>query len=107
MAGATLVAPARQLVHTGSSRLQCYFASYVPVSFNRFLMYLFYRWETCVREATILGMLGFASLGLQIHLARNLFRAYDEMLFYVLLGAAVIFIGDLISFFLRRALTKA
>jgi phosphonate transport system permease protein len=100
-------APARQLMHTGSSRLQCYFASYVPVSFNRFLMYLFYRWETCVREATILGMLGFASLGLQIHLARNLFRAYDEMLFYVLLGAAVIFIGDLISFFLRRALTKA
>ncbi len=100
-------ASARQLMHTGSGRLQCYFANYVPVSFNRFLMYLFYRWETCVREATILGMLGFASLGLQIHLARNLFRAYDAMLFYVLLGAAVIFLGDLVSFFLRRALTKA
>ncbi|MBT8037643.1 MAG: ABC transporter permease subunit [Verrucomicrobiae bacterium] len=100
-------ASARQLMHTGSSRLQCYMASYAPMSFNRFLMYLFYRWETCVREATILGMLGFASLGLQIHLARHLFRAYDEMLFYVLLGAAVIFIGDLVSVFLRRALTKA
>jgi len=100
-------ATAQQLMHTGSSRLQCYFASYVPVSFNRFLMYLFYRWETCVREATILGMLGFASLGLQIHLARNFSRAYDEMIFYVLLGAAVIFIGDLISVYLRRALTKA
>jgi len=100
-------AAARQMIHTGASRLQCYFGSYVPVSFNRFLMYLFYRWETCVREATILGMLGFASLGLHIQLARNFSRAYDEMFFYVLLGAAVIFMGDLASFFLRRALTKA
>lgn len=100
-------AEARHLVYSGAGRLQAYFASYVPTSFNRFLMYLFYRWETCVREATILGMLGFASLGLQIHLARNFSRAYDEMLFYVLLGAAVIFIGDLASFFLRRALTKS
>ncbi|MCP5536668.1 MAG: ABC transporter permease subunit [Akkermansiaceae bacterium] len=97
----------RQLIYSGSGRLQCYFASYMPVSFNRFLMYLFYRWETCVREATILGMLGFASLGFHIQLARNFSRAYDEMFFYVMLGAAVIFAGDLISFFLRRFLTKA
>ena len=97
----------RQLIISGSGRLQCYFASYVPATFNRFLMYLFYRWETCVREATILGMLGFTSLGLHIQLARNFSRAYDEMLYYVLLGAAVIFIGDLISVYLRRGLARA
>ena len=97
----------RQLLHTGSGRLQCYFSSFVPASFNRFLMYLFYRWETCVREATVLGMLGFASLGLHIQLSRNFSRAYDEMIFYVLLGSAVIFIGDLISLYLRRGLAKA
>lgn len=100
-------AGARQLMLSGSSRFQCYFASYMPISFNRFLMYLFYRWETCVREATILGMLGFASLGLHIQLARNFSRAYDEMLFYVLLGASVIFIGDLVSLYLRRYLARA
>lgn len=97
---------ARQLMLTGSGRFQCYFASLAPASFNRFLMYLFYRWETCVREATILGMLGFASLGLHIQLARNFSRAYDEMIFYVLLGSAVIFIGDLISVYLRRSLAN-
>jgi phosphonate transport system permease protein len=100
-------ANARQLMLSGSGRYQAYFASYVPASFNRFLMYLFYRWETCVREATILGMLGFASLGLHIQLARNFSRAYDEMFYYVLLGAAVIFIGDLISVYLRRYLASA
>jgi len=97
---------ARQLIHAGAGRWQCYLASYVPTSFNRFLMYLFYRWETCVREATVLGMLGFASLGLQIHLARNFSYAYDEMLFFVLLGASVIFIGDLVSVYLRRTLAN-
>jgi len=98
---------ARHIALSGSSRLQCYLHSYLPESFNRFMLYLFYRWETCVREATILGMLGVVSLGYHIQLARNFSRAYDEMFFYVLLGAAVIFLGDLLSHFLRRALTKA
>lgn len=98
---------ARQLMQSGASRIQCYLHSYIPESFNRFILYLFYRWETCVREATILGMLGVISLGYHIQLARNFSRAYDEMLFYVLLGASVIFIGDLISFFLRRSLVKS
>lgn len=99
-------AAARHILMGGSSRLQCYLQSYLPESFNRFMLYLFYRWETCVREATILGILGGVSLGYHIKIARNFHRAYDQMFFFVLLGAAIIFIGDLISFFLRRALTK-
>ncbi|NWK56774.1 ABC transporter permease subunit [Verrucomicrobiaceae bacterium N1E253] len=98
---------ARHIVQSGGSRIQSYLHSYVPESFNRFILYLFYRWETCVREATILGMLGVVSLGYHIQLARNFSRAYDEMLFYVLLGAAMIFIGDILSFFLRRFLTRS
>jgi len=97
----------RHLMHSGATRLQCYLNSHIPESFNRFMLYLFYRWETCIREATILGMLGVVSLGYHIQLARNFYRAYDEMIFYVLLGAAVIFLGDLTSFFLRRALVKS
>lgn len=98
---------ARQILQAGASRMQCYLHSYLPESLNRMTLYLFYRWETCIREATILGMLGGASLGYYINTSRNFSRAYDEMLFYVLIGAAVIFIGDFASFFLRRALMKA
>ncbi|MGJ8676997.1 MAG: PhnE/PtxC family ABC transporter permease [Akkermansiaceae bacterium] len=100
-------ASGKQIIYHGSGRLQAYFFSFVPTSFNRFLMYLFYRWETCVREATVLGMLGFASLGLEIQIARSFHRAYDEMFFYVLLGAGVIFLGDLISLVLRKKLKNA
>lgn len=98
---------AKQIHLSGGTRFQGYFHSTMPESFNRFLMYLFYRWETCVREATVLGMLGFASLGLHINLSRNFSRAYDEMLFYVLLGSAVIFIGDFISILIRRSLRNS
>ena len=52
-------------------------------------------------------MLDYASLGLHIQLSRNFSRAYDEMLFYVLLASAVIFIGDLTSVYLRRGLARA
>ena len=78
-------------------------AGLAPTSFNRFLLFFFYRWETCVREATILGMLGISSLGYHISISRNFLR-YDQMLFYVLLGAAVIILGDVLSDVLRRRL---
>ena len=97
---------AQQIALSGSGRLKVYLTTYIPATFNRFLMYLFYRWETCIREATVLGMLGFATLGLQIQISRETYRAYDEVIFYVLLGSALIFIGDLASFFLRRSLNK-
>ena len=100
-------AAAGQIMVGGATRLQCYMNSFLPESFNRFMLYLFYRWETCVREATILGMLGGISLGYHIKIVRNFSRAYDEMFFYVLLGAAVIFIGDTLSFFLRRSLMRS
>lgn len=97
----------RQLLAGGAGRFQSYLSVLLPASFNRFLMYLFYRWETCVREATVLGMLGVASLGMQIDHARNFYRAYDEMFLYVLLGAAIIFVGDFISVAMRGVLRRA
>ena len=93
----------QQWVRSGASRGQTFLGSLAPLSFNRFLLFFFYRWETCMREATILGMLGISSLGYYISISRNYFH-YDRMLFYVLLGAAVIFAGDLLSDWLRRRL---
>lgn len=97
----------RQLMASGAGRIQVFAASYLPESFNRFLMYFFYRWETCVRDTTVLGMLGFASLGFEIKQSRGFFNAYDQMLYFVLLGAAVIFIADFLSVAFRAVLRKA
>lgn len=96
----------RSLRGLGADRGQIVAAAVFPVALPRFLLYFFYRFETCVREATILGMLGIVSLGYWIQDARAR-RHFDEMLFLVVLGAAIVLIGDLVSAVARRAVRKA
>ena len=71
----------------------------------RFLMFFFYRWETCVREATVLGMLGLVSLGFWIQDARAR-NIYDEMFLFILLGAGLILLGDQLSAIARKFIRK-
>lgn len=98
-------APARALAAAGASRSQTA-AAVFPGLLPRLLLYFFYRWETCVREATVLGMLGVLSLGSLIRDARagNL---YDELFFYVLLGALLVLAGDLLSALARGLVRRA
>lgn len=99
-------APLRSLWWLGGRRTQIAVFAVAPLAMTRFLLYFFYRWETCVREATVLGLLGVVSLGYWIQDARAR-HFYDEMLFFVVLGAAIVLAGDLVSAaaraFLRRA----
>jgi len=85
----------------GASRLQIAGSAIVPMAMPRFLMFFFYRWETCVREATVLGMLGIVSLGFWIQDARAR-NHYDEMFLFILLGAVLILAGDLVSALARK-----
>ena len=91
-----------QLAH-GSSTLNTYLFSILPAYFNRFLLYFFYRWETCIRDATVLGILGLTSLGFLISDASA--RDHnDEMLFFILLGATIVMVGDFASDAIRSKL---
>jgi phosphonate transport system permease protein len=94
-------APMRALALLGAGRTQIAWAALRPLALPRLLLYFFYRYETCVREATVLGMLGVVSLGYWLQDARARQR-YDEMLFYVGLGALLVLLGDLGSFLARR-----
>jgi len=91
------------ILEVGGGRFQSYVAALLPMSLNRFILFFFYRWESCVREATVLGMLGVSSLGYYISIQQN-FREYDDILFYTLLGAGLVVAGDLLSDFLRHRL---
>ncbi len=90
----------------GASRRQVAAFGALPAALSRFLLYFFYRWETCVRESTVLGMLGIVSLGYALNEARIRDR-YDDMLFYVLLGAGLVLIGDLVSAVARMVVRRA
>lgn len=85
----------------GAERRQIAVAAIFPLALPRFLLLFFYRFETCVRESTVLGMLGVVSLGYWISEARARLR-YDELLFLVALGALLVMAADVASQLARR-----
>jgi phosphonate transport system permease protein len=99
-------ARAEALRALGATRVHTLIGAVTPEVLPRFLLYFFYRWETCVREATVLGMLGVMSLGSLIRDARAA-NFYDEMIFYVLLGSLLVLAGDLLSAGVRASMRKA
>jgi phosphonate transport system permease protein len=99
-------APLRSLRWLGGGRAQIALVAIAPLALARFLLYFFYRFETCVREATVLGLLGVVSLGYWIQDARAR-HFYDEMLFFVALGAGIVLLGDLLSAAARSCLRRA
>ncbi|MBK7671053.1 MAG: ABC transporter permease subunit [bacterium] len=90
----------------GAGRLQVVLGALYPLTMPRFLLYFFYRWETCVREATVLGMLGMSSLGFLIVDARSRNR-YDEMMFHIGVAAVLVIAGEIVSGLTRRLVRRA
>ncbi|MEM6795865.1 MAG: ABC transporter permease subunit [Acidobacteriota bacterium] len=90
----------------GAGRAQILLFAALPLTLPRFLLFFFYRWETCVREATVLGLLGIASLGFWIVDARAR-NHYDEMFFLILLGAALVLVGDVASAVTREIVRRS
>ena len=99
-------APLAALRAAGATRTQIATTAIVPMVFNRTLLFFFYRWETCVRDATILGLLGIVSLGYWIQDARAR-NHYDEMFFFILLGAALVLISDVVSAIARESVRRS
>lgn len=96
----------RALRAGGASRAQIAAVGVLPAALPRFLLYFFYRWETCVREATVLGMLGLAGLGYYISEEMAHYRE-DRLIVFVLLGSAIVVLGDVISAIARRLVRDA
>ncbi|MHC5009784.1 MAG: PhnE/PtxC family ABC transporter permease [Planctomycetota bacterium] len=99
--------PLRALAGLGARRRQIAAVAAFPAVLPRLLLYFFYRWETCVREATVLGMLGIVSLGYYIKFDARPKGRYDEMVFLILLGAAIVIVGDFASAVARRIVRRA
>lgn len=90
----------------GATRLQIAHAAIRPAILPRLLLLFFYRWETTVREATVLGMLGIVSLGFYIQDARAR-QYYDVMLLMILTGSFVVLVGDMVSAAARALVRRA
>ena len=98
--------PAKALRAAGAGRLQIATVALLPALLARLLLFFSYRWETCVREATVLGMLGIASLGFAIQEARVRGQV-DVLVFLVAIGIGLVVLGDGLSALTRSRLRHA
>lgn len=98
--------PLRAMSMAGATRKEIAIAGIFPMALGRYLLYFFYRFETCVREATVLGMLGIVSLGYYIFEARA-HDQYDELIFLVILGGVLVMFADILSDLARRWLRRS
>ena len=85
----------------GATRGQGAVLSLMPAALGRALLFFFVRWETAVREAPVLGLLGFVSLGWFIQDARVRMQV-DQMMIFVGLGVLIVMVGDGLSIWVRR-----
>ena len=99
-------APLRAMSCLGANRRQITLAVIPPLATGRFFLYLCYRFETCVREATVLGMLGVVSLGYWIQDARAR-HFHDQMLLLVAVGGLIVLGADIVSHFARNWIRRA
>jgi phosphonate transport system permease protein len=90
----------------GATRLQIVLVAIRPSILPRVLLLFFYRWESCLREATVLGMLGIVSLGFYVQDARAR-QYYDVMLAMILTGSLLVMIGDVVSAGARGRVRRA
>jgi len=96
---------ANALRRIGGSETRVAAAIATPLIGGRYFALILYRWETCLREATVLGLLGISSLGFFIQDARARQR-YDEMLFFVFLSIVIVLVGEVVSLVSRSAIRK-
>jgi phosphonate transport system permease protein len=74
-----------------------------PVTFPKYVAYILYRWEVCIRATVVVGIVGAGGLGyrLEQQLASFDYRGVTAtLLFYVILT----FLADVVSSSIRRAL---
>ena len=68
----------------------------MPRSIRQFLVYFFYRWETCVRETAVLGVLAIETLGLHIDHSFAYFQ-FDRAILLILVNSVIVIVGDLLG----------
>lgn len=90
----------------GASRTQIGVAALLPGVLSRFVLFTFYRFESCVRESTVLGMLGVVSLGYWIADTRSRGQ-YDQFLLLILLASLLVLAADFASALVRAVVRRA
>jgi phosphonate transport system permease protein len=95
--------PLRSLKALGASGSQVFLYGVLPRTLPRFIAYILYRWEVCIRATVIVGLVGAGGLGRLLTEQLSSFD-YKGLLTTLIAFLALTFIVDLISASVRRAI---
>jgi len=95
--------PMRSLKALGATSPQVFLYSVLPLTLPRFIAYILYRWEVCIRATVIVGLVGAGGLGRLLTEQLSSFD-YKGLLTTLIIFIALTFLVDLISASVRRTL---
>ena len=95
--------PLKALKALGANNPQIFFYGILPPTLPRFLSYLLYRWEVCIRSTVIVGLVGAGGLGRLLVEQLSSFD-YPSVLTTLIIFILLTFIVDTISTSARRSL---
>lgn len=93
--------PLRSLQSLGASTPQIFIYGVLPATMPRFLAYILYRWEVCIRATVIVGIVGAGGLGRLLTEQLSSFD-YSGVLTTLFVFIGLTFVVDLISATIRR-----
>ena len=98
-------ATAAALRANGASPLAVLAHATLPLALPRLLSWTLYRWESNIRIAALLGVVGAGGLGQMLHVSLSLFRMH-EAASVMLATLVLVILVDATSFRLRRTLMR-
>lgn len=95
--------PAKSLTALGASGAQVFLYGVLPATMPKFIAYILYRWETCIRATVIVGLVGAGGLGRLLNEQISSFD-YPGVVATLLCFICLTFAVDMVSAALRRIL---
>lgn len=93
--------PLENLASNGVSQGQLTLYGIVPMFYQQFINYVFYRWEIIIRTSIIVGFVGAGGLGQAFKLAMSFLR-YSEITLYLICYILLVYLSDIISALVKR-----
>ena len=95
--------PLRSLSGLGASRPQVFLYGVLPLTLPRFIAYILYRWEVCIRATVLVGLVGAGGLGRLLTEQLSSFD-YNSVFATLIVFISLTILVDFISHFMRRTL---
>ena len=97
------IEPIEAITATGASKAQIFIYGYLPQLMPSFVSTSVYRWETNIRESTIIGIVGGGGIGLLLNSAINRL-AWDQVMTILITILGTVVVSEWVSAKIRKSI---